>query len=254
MAPDKRLPDVFLIKYDYHNLKTILKSEATGEDPDGLLIDSGMYTVRQLKTMLQEDSLSAMSETMAGSVAEARDALARTGDPQLLDMILDKAMYADMKEAANALGLKFLTGYVTLMIDSLNLRVAVRLRRMGKGAEVLQTALVPGGNISVSRLLGDATADVIESAFNLSALAVAAQLGAQALRGEASLADVDMACDEALIRYLKAAKYVAFGAEPLIGYLAAVEAELTSVRTVVTGRLAGLAAEMITERLRETYV
>jgi V/A-type H+-transporting ATPase subunit C len=125
---------------------------------------------------------------------------------------------------------------------------------MGKGADALRYALVPGGAVSASRLLGDISPDTIEAVFNISPLAGAAQTGAQALRGEGSLSDVDMACDDALLKYLRNAKYVAFGAEPLIGYLAAVEAELTSVRTVVTGRLAGLAAEMITERLRETYV
>ena len=65
---------------------------------------------------------------------------------------------------------------------------------------------------------------------------------------------MDLACDDALLRYHKGAKYVAFGEAPLIGYLAAIEAELTAVRTIVAGRLAGLGAEMITERLRETYV
>ena len=254
LAPDKRLPDVFLIKYDYHNLKALLKGEATGEAADGLEIDSGRFSAHQLKMMLQEDSFSAMSKHMAESIAEARDVLARTQDPQLLDIILDKAMYADMLEMAEALGSKFLQGYVVLTVDSVNLRIAVRLRRMGKGPESLHYALIPGGNVSVSRLSGDVTPDLIEAVFNTSPLAGAAQIGAKALRGEASLSDVDMACDDALIKYLKGAKYVAFGAEPLIGYLAAVESELTSVRTVITGRLAGLAAELITERLRETYV
>ena len=254
LAPDKRLPDVFLIKYDYHNLKALLKSEATGEDPEDLQIDSGRFPARQLRMMLQEESFSGMSKNMAGCIAEARDVLARTQDPQLLDLILDKAMYADMLDTAEDLGSQFLKAYVVLMIDSVNLRVAVRLKRMGKGPEVLRYALIPGGNVSASRLLGEVTPDLIEAVFNTSPLAGAAQTGAQALRGEAGLADMDLACDDALLKYLKTAKYVAFGAEPLIGYLAAVEAELTSVRTVVTGRLAGLAAEMITERLRETYV
>ncbi|MCL1805482.1 MAG: V-type ATPase subunit [Clostridiales bacterium] len=254
LAPDKRLPDVFLIKYDYHNLKALLKGEATGDDAGDLQIESGRFPIRQLRLMLQEDSFSAMSKQMAESIAEARDVLARTQDPQLLDLILDKAMYADMLEMAESLNSKFLTGYVIQMIDSVNLRVAVRLRRMGKGAEVLRYALVPGGSVAISRLLGDVTPDVVEAVFGTSPLAAAAQTGAQALRGEASLSDVDMACDDALLKYLKKAKYVAFGAEPLIGYLAAVEAELTSVRTVITGRLAGLAAEMITERLRDSYV
>ena len=38
------------------------------------------------------------------------------------------------------------------------------------------------------------------------------------------------------------------------GYLIAKEAEWTSVRIVMAGRLAGLSADAIRERLRDTYV
>lgn len=254
MAPDKRLPDVFLIKYDYHNIKTILKSEATGEDPASLLIEAGRIPTKTLLVSLREEGNARMTKTMADAIAEARDVLARTQDPQLLDFILDKAMYEDMLAMATEFGSDYLTGYVRLMIDSVNLRAAVRMRRMGKGIELLRHALVPGGSVSVSRLLNEITPDLIESAFGASPLAFAGLAGGAALRGEGTLAAVDLACDDALLRYLKGAKYVAFGEAPLIGYLAAIEAELTAVRTIVAGRLAGLGAEMITERLRETYV
>ena len=50
------------------------------------------------------------------------------------------------------------------------------------------------------------------------------------------------------------AKYVAFGEAPLVGYLAAKETEFTAVRIIMTGRLAGLPADIIRERLREAYV
>jgi len=254
MVKDKRLVDLFCIKYDYHNLKTLLKSEATGESPDNLLVDIGMFSCRNLRVMLREDNYRGMSKNMAQSITEARDVLARTQNPQLLDLILDKAMFVDMLEMANTMGTRFITGYVVLLIDSANLRTFVRAKRMGKGLDVLRLALIPGGKASASRLLGDATADPLENIFSQSPLVAAAQIGAQALRSEASLSDVDLACDNALIKYLKPAKYVTFGADPLIGYQAALEAELTSVRTVVAGRIAGLPAETITERLRETYV
>jgi V/A-type H+-transporting ATPase subunit C len=204
--------------------------------------------------MLQENKYQGMSKNMVSGIAEARDVLARTQDPLLLDLILDKAMYADMLEMADSLDFSFLKGYVVLMIDSVNLRAYVRSLRMGKGPEVLRYALVPGGAVSISRLFGDAGADVVENAFHTSPLALAAQAGARALRGEGSLYAMDLACDNALLRYLKKAKYVSFGAEPLIGYMAALEAELTSVRTVIAGLMAGLSAETISERLRETYV
>ena len=47
---------------------------------------------------------------------------------------------------------------------------------------------------------------------------------------------------------------MAFGEAPLIGYLAAKENELTNVRVLISGRLAGLDADTIRERLRESYV
>ena len=57
-----------------------------------------------------------------------------------------------------------------------------------------------------------------------------------------------------LVEHLKRAKYVAFGIEPIIGYLAAREAELTAVRIVMSARSAGLDSERIMERLRDSYV
>jgi len=254
MIKDKRLTDIFLVKYDYHNVKTLLKSEATGDNPDNLLIESGNIPVRQLKVMLQEDKFQDLSKIMVQSIADAREMLGKTQDPQLLDMILDKAMYADMLGMANPLYFKFLKAYVVLMIDSVNLRTLVRSKRMGKGLDVLRHALVPGGSIPLARLMADEAADNVEHIFRTTSLAAAAQAGALALRGEGTLQAVDMACDNALLKYAKAAKYIPYGAEPIIGYLVAVEAELTSVRTVIAGRMAGLSADTITERLRETYV
>ena len=121
------------MKYDYHNIKTILKGEATGEAPQPLLIEAGRIPAKQLITQLREENYGGMTKTMVDAIVEARDVLARTQDPQLLDFILDKAMYKDMLELAQAFGNRYTYSYVRLMIDSVNLRTAVRLRRMGKG-------------------------------------------------------------------------------------------------------------------------
>ena len=44
-----------------------------------------------------------------------------------------------------------------------------------------------------------------------------------------------------------------FGVETALGYLIAAEAELIAVRTIMTGRRAGLSADAIRERLRDIY-
>jgi V/A-type H+-transporting ATPase subunit C len=44
---------------------------------------------------------------------------------------------------------------------------------------------------------------------------------------------------------------VSFGQEPVVEYLAMLEAEITAIRMIMTGRLAGIAPDVIRERLRD---
>jgi len=254
MAPDKKLVDVFRVKYDYHNLKTILKGEQVGEEYDFLLVPCGTISVSVLTEMMRESTYGGMSKTMRRAVEEAKDVLGRTNDPQLSDFILDRACYEEMLALAVATNSKFLLGYVKLLIDCVNLRSAIRIKRMGKNFDFLRSCLIAGGNVDTTRLSADLTPDLVESIYHSGPLAAAGTAGAAALRGEVSLAKVDLKCDDAVTAYLKGAKYIAFGEQALVAYLAAKESEFTAVRTIMAGRFAGLAPEMIRERLREAYV
>ena len=83
-------------------------------------------------------------------------------------------------------------------------------------------------------------------------LTQAAALGAEAASGGRMTA-FEKACDNAVTAYLRDAKLISFGPEALIAYLAAVEGEVTAVRMILTGRLAGIASDTIRERLRDFY-
>ena len=80
----------------------------------------------------------------------------------------------------------------------------------------------------------------------------AAVCGAQATAG-GRMTDFEKACDNAVTEYLKKAKLVAFGEEAVTAFIAAQETEITAVRMILTGRLAGIAPETIQERLRDLY-
>lgn len=253
IAPDKNLVAVFQMKYDYHNLKTILKGEAKDEAYEHLLIDCGRIPVKTLLQMMKDGNFSAMAPAMRRSVEEAKDVLNRTGDPQYADIALDRGWFDEMSATAKQAGSDFVSGYVALMADSVNLRTAVRLKKMGRPYDYLKQSFIRGGSVAMSRLLADMTPDLLESIYGGTPLKEAAIVGGAALRGEAGLAKLDMECDNALMRYLKSAKYVGLGEQPLLGYLGAKEAELTAIRIIMSGRLSGLEPEMIMERLRETY-
>ncbi len=253
-VPDPRLVEVFQIKYDYHNAKTILKGEATGASPERLLLSGGRYRPVELWEGWQREAMGFTAEPFRKAMEAAKAALAEGGDPQKADLILDRACYGEMGRLAKELDSPFLQGYVRLSVDVANLRAAVRVHRMGREGDFLRQVLLPGGNVSEQSILS-ARGDALGEAFRAGPLAQAAELGAKlAQPGGESLTAFERECDNALTAYLAAARRVPFGEQAVIGYLYAKEQELTAIRAIFAGRAAGLDGDTIRARLRETYV
>lgn len=253
--PDPRFLEVFKVKYDYHNLKTLLKAEALGREHDRLLVDAGRIPAAALKERLSGGSQRGLPDTLEKAVREAREVLHATGDPQRLDFALDRAYFAEMADLARDTGSDYLKGYVAILVDAANLRCLVRALRMGKGADFLKGVLFPGGKVGERGILAVAAngGGGLSELYASTSLRAAAEAGAAAVRG-GGLTAFEKACDDAVTHYLAGAKYVPFGEAPVIGYLAAVDSELTNLRIILSGRMAGLDADTIRERLRETYV
>ena len=72
--------------------------------------------------------------------------------------------------------------------------------------------------------------------------------------GSGELTAFERLCDDAVMGYLAQARRIPFGEQAVVGYLYAREAEFTAIRTILSGRMAGLDADTIRERLREAYV
>ena len=72
--------------------------------------------------------------------------------------------------------------------------------------------------------------------------------------GSGELTAFERMCDDAVMHYLEGARLIPFGEQAVIGYLYARESEFTAIRTILSGRMAGLDSDTIRERLREAYV
>ena len=235
-VPDPRLIELFQLKYDYHNIKAILKAERRGISPEAFLLQSEW----------QQEHMFQVSDTARRAAQEAA-ALLRENDPQGADLRLDAACYDEMRTLAEEMKSNFLQGYVRQLIDAANLRTAVRASRSGS-SEVLPRALLEGGSVSPHGIMMTEPGKLGEL-FGAGALEKAAALGAAAAGG-GSLTAFEKACDEATDAYLAAARRTPFGEETVLCYLAAVENEITAIRIIMTGRQAGLSPEMIRSRLR----
>lgn len=246
LVPDHRVVELFAIRYDYHNAKVAVK--AGENDRERLMIDCGRCPAKELAGGTMRSAPPALRR----AVESAKELMAQEG-AQAVDLLLDRACYEEMSALAEETASDFLKAYVRLQIDAVNLRTLVRGIRMGRESEAIASALLAGGNVSVQRLSG-ARGNAIAELFHGSALEQAAELAPALLSGSGSLTELERRCDDALMETLRAARRTPFGEAVVLGYLGAKEAELTAVRTVMAGKLAGLDAASIRPRLRETYL
>ncbi|MGI6030688.1 MAG: V-type ATP synthase subunit C [Eubacteriales bacterium] len=256
VAPNQDLFKLFQYPADYHNLKVLLKAEFQNTDPTPLLMDSGSIEAQKMASAVRERNSMELTPDMAQGMADVLDAFARTGDPQQVDLILDRACYHDMAAAAKSTGNAYLQGYVRLLIDIINLKTFARMRRMGKGWDDFSRVFLPGGDISEKLFIASYEEDLLQFADRLLAYGLqdATSQGAQELKEKGRFTTLEKLCDNRLMGYIRNSKYVAFGLEPLVGYLLAKESEIKTVRIIMAGKLAALPPEQIRERLRETYV
>ncbi len=252
LVPNSAALDLFRLKYDYHNAKVLIKSDAMHHFDESLLSASGRVPAETVKKRFNEDRLRDLPGELGSAAEEAKVLLSRSANPQVSDFLLDKAYFREMRALADELDSDFARGYVALLADSTNLRSTVRILRMGKDLGYLQEALVPGGSISEERLSTGIAGEGIASVFAGSQLAKAAQLGAEAVSG-GTLTAFELACDNAIAAYLADAKLCSFGEECVLAFLAGTENELTAARMILTGRLAGVPSDTIRERLRDLY-
>lgn len=251
LIPEPAILDVFSLKYDYHNAKVLIKAESADTDGKYLLSDSGTLTSETFSEAYYDDDYSALPNSLAKALEEARNVIKRTENSQLADFVLDKAYFAELIERSGKLYSPFLKNYVRLAIDGANLRAAVRTLRIGRDADFLRNALISGGNIDTGELAQAAYTDLgFEPLYEASLYREAAMLGAEAVKG-GKLTDFEKECDNVLTRFFGTAGNTTFGAEPVIAFLAALENEITAARMILTGKLSGVNPSLIRERLRD---
>lgn len=246
MCPDKRVVDVFRLKYEYHNAKVLVKSGGSGSED--LLSGCGRSGEDELRSAYETGENTDLSGTLVAAMSEAKSTLAKTGNPQLADIFLDRAYFAELVQLAGEIGDGFITGYVRVLIDSANVRIAVRSQSVeGGSARFLAIALIDGG-----------TVDVDEIRRSMDSRDALVQLYANTMFAEAvqkeGMTAFELAADNAVNAFLADSELVSFGPAAIAGYLAAVENEITAIRIILTGRLMGIDPKLLRERLRESYV
>lgn len=255
LANENKVFDIFSYPSDYHNIKTLLKSEFLGVDRSDILLSTGTVSPEKMTEIVRERNRSLMTEYMYRAIEEAVDNHARTKDPQAVDFICDKYCFQDITKVAEDSGNEFVKGYVRLWIDTINLKTFMRVRKMQQPWGYFSEVFVPGGNVELSLFVSTYEEDPQQLAARFAPYDIgkAVAEGSEAIAKEGTFTTLERECDNALINYIKEAKYITFGLESMVAYLVAKQMEVKCIRILMTGKLAGMEPDVIKERMRETY-
>lgn len=259
ISPDERSVSFLRYGYDCNNIKAAIKCAARDKDPDDMLFSYGSVPAEKIKEMPITLDFSLLPANMREAAREAYEEYAKTGDPQLVDIILDKACFADMLASAVAFGEKFMIDLVKIKIDITNIMMCIRICRMGRSSSemtLLSDSLIDGGKLDKAALYAaveNGGEDALSALLLKTDYARIADLFDEG--GEtATLSDIECACDNYYMEAVRGAKYIPFGVSVLCAYLVATEYEVKNLRIILAGKLAGLSPEVIKRRVRLSYV
>ena len=255
-SPVKSLVDIMGIKYDYHNIKVILKGMFLQKDFSHMLIPVGMIDVQTLKHSIENNNLGDLNETMKEGIIKAKEVFEETKDPQAIDIILDNTMFKEMREIAKQIDDKFVDKYVKVTIDSTNIKTLLRVKKQKKDKDFLEEVIIEGGEIDKDTLISmlhDAPEN-ISNKLAFTNYGEMIKLGIEDFTKSGSVNELERLVDNYIMNMMKEAKYIPFGVEPLLAYIYAKETEIKIVRIIMVGKLNNISGEVIRERLRDIYV
>ena len=183
-------------------------------------------------------------------------AFAKTKNPQVVDLILDRACYADMLRAAKASNSETVCTLVTARLDLTNVMMLLRVLRMQSGEAgkaLLRDALLEGG--SLPEVLFWETLEAGEETLWTKLRQTAYATYAEAfLMSDRTLTAAERLSDDYQMNILRARRFDMGALETMVGFLLGHEYEVRNLRILLAGKEAGLDIATIRERIRESYV
>ena len=246
--------DFLRYQYDANNIKSVIKCASRSVSPDSMLSVLGTVKIDEAKQAFVDKDYSAFPKNMCAAIAEAEEAFCETQNPQKIDFIIDRACFADMLDAADRSGIELAKKLVRAKIDLCNIMMTLRIMRMKLGktaAGILGEVYIGGGSFELETLLESLEAG--EESFAYDVVRKKYDSLATAITDGESLGDLERRVDDLWFSVAREAKYISFGAEIAIGYIAALEYEVKNIRIILAGKDAGLSPEVIRERLRDCY-
>ena len=255
MTGNTGLTYVFRYPADGHNMKVLVKSSPDSGDHPELYKDGGTAGIDEMRKEFEKGKFDAVPETLGQAALEAAAQLAKTGDPQTADLVIDRAVIRLMREKSRETGCPALEEYTMTRIDLINIRSALRLLRTGADVHTATEVFAEGGNFAPEELEAayiagyEGMKSLVRKMPQSDGLEEAVDMAGQG-QGVSAFEQQEERCFRKLFDRTRT---IPFGAEPVIAFLYLKDRETRAARLVLTSKLFNIPEEQIAERVRYIY-
>lgn len=265
ITPDKEVLNIIWHKYDFHNIKTLIKAKL-GERPleeiKGFLSPLGAIPVQALIQFIMEDkryvSFNLRGETeqfIKGKILKAYKLFEKEKTPQVIDLLLDRNFIKVIYKIALRNNNEFLIEYVKKLIDVTNIRLFFRMKAAEKDIRFFELAFVYRGHLPFAKFekaYKGSLADFPESIKSTS-YSHMVEVGLKHYEEEKTFIFLEREAENFLTNFIKSAKLTPFGPEPLVAYFLAKENNAFIIRMILINKMNKIDPEEIRERVRDLY-
>ena len=255
LSNDKEIVDILSLKYDYHNLKVLLKGRLANKDFSTLLMDAGTQKIEKLKLKFDIKNYNDLPEEISKAINEVEKDFLENNDSQKIDIIVDKYYYENLLRIAKKINVSVIMDYAQGLIDFQNIITLFRVKKQNRDIKFLENVIHEGGTISKDKIV-EAINDSVETIINKFRKE---KIGNYLLKGleefseMGRLSGLEKISQNYLMELNKDSKYIIFGPEPLFTYLVAKEREISAIRMIMVSKINNIEISKIRERLGDTY-
>ncbi|MDV3427249.1 MAG: V-type ATP synthase subunit C [Bacillota bacterium] len=256
LTPERKIIDLFSLRYDYHNIKVLLKGKYSGKSFDDMLINVGTIPAEKLSDYIKNNDYRDLDPLLREAIENTQHDYQETKDSQRIDLILDKYLYKDMLIRSEQLSNEFLLKFTKINIDLINIKTFLRVKKQKKGRDFLKEALLNGGSVDNDVFLNSLndSVDNLVSRLSYTDYYKIMKTGLEDYDRNENIIGFERLADDFLMNIIKDTKLISFGAEPIAAYIVAKETEIKLLRIILVGKLNNIPSEVLGERLRDSYV
>ena len=229
---DKRDLEILIVEDEYHNLKTAIKKVVTNanvankyvyialnpkdvkDENDENIKVIGNITIKELENIVTNSEYEKLPEHMIHTARKAAEALIKSGDGQLCDIIIDKQLLRMFRNIGRESENSLVRDYANIRVGMADIKIAIRSALAGKDADFAFKAMIPCDYVNVNELEKtveegiDAVIDYLK------------QIGHEDLAEAAkkSKSYFECVCDNKIIEKIKTQKYETFTFGPVLAY------------------------------------